>query len=280
LNASGCWSSNKEQLTELFVSKLGGSVSKTCTLFSREGNKEPNYFFMKKDGIHFNSKGIPNLGYDYYKQLYKLSHDKPYILSITYESFDKLKILLQDYDNFVDKNVLVEINLSCPNTDIEIPGYNIHFMERLLLNLKQYNLKYVKFGFKLPPYFEKKQIENIAQLFNNYDTLLIYIVTCNSIPNCLPLENHTNVLSVNYGGMSGKINKHIALSNVATFSLFINKNISIVGCGGIDTIDDIIDYFTYGAKFVQLASCFYDETNNKLDIEKINVLVEKFINKN
>jgi dihydroorotate dehydrogenase len=38
LNASGCWSLNEDQLTELYESKLGGIVPKTCTIFCKESN--------------------------------------------------------------------------------------------------------------------------------------------------------------------------------------------------------------------------------------------------
>jgi dihydroorotate dehydrogenase len=49
-----------------------------------------------------------------------------------------------------------------------------------------------------------------------------------------------------------------------------------VGCGGIDTIDDIMDYLNNGAAFVQLASCFYHVEGNSLCVDKINKTKEKF----
>jgi dihydroorotate dehydrogenase (fumarate) len=191
---------------------------------------------------------------------------------------DKLKILLLDYDSFVNKNMLVEINLSCPNLEIEIPGYNKHFIERLLLVLVGYSLKNIKFGFKLPPYFERSIINDLADLFNRYQHILVYIVSANSIPSCVPITDNQFSLSKIYGGLSGKVNKYIALSNVLTFSKKIDKNITIIGCGGIETIEDIYDYLNNGASLVQLASCFYDETNNSLNIDKINTVIDKYIN--
>jgi len=282
LNASGCWSLNEEQLTELFESKLGGIVTKTCTIFCKEGNPEPNYYQLENN-IHFNSKGLPNLGYQYYKNLSKKFNEKfnekPFILSIAFEDFDKLKILLQDYNNFIDTNMLVEINLSCPNTNNEIPGYNKHCLEGLLHALTGYNLTKVQFGFKLPPYFVKQDIYQLSELFNSYPKLLAYIVVSNSIPNCLPIVEGKTVLSTTFGGMSGKINKYIALGNVVLFSQHLNKQIKIVGCGGIETLADVNDYLQNGADFVQLASCFYDQQNNKLNIEKINNLINNYLKK-
>ena len=69
------------------------------------------------------------------------------------------------------------------------------------------------------------------------------------------------------------------MSNVVSFSKLIDNKIKIVGCGGIDTINDVKDYLNNGADFVQLASCFYDVENNKLDIVKINELIREFSEK-
>jgi len=278
LNASGCWSLNEDQLTELYESKLGGIVPKTCTIFCKESNTEPNYYQLENN-IHFNSKGLPNLGYQYYKQISNQFQDKPFIISIAFEDFDKLKILLQDYENYIDNNRLIEFNLSCPNTELEIPGYNRHFLEKLLCALTGYKLTKIKFGFKLPPYFQKQEIHKLSELFNLFQNLLAYIVVSNSIPNCLPLVDGQSVLSTTFGGMSGKMNKFIALGNVILFSQHLNKQIKIVGCGGIETLEDVQDYLNNGADFVQLASCFYDQQTNKLNIEKINNLINNYLKK-
>jgi dihydroorotate dehydrogenase len=278
LNASGCWANDESQLSELYNSKLGGLVAKTCTHFFREGNCDPNYYQLDKN-IHVNSKGLPNLGYQYYKQISNKFQDKPFIISIAFEDFDKLKILLQDYENYIENNRLIEINLSCPNTELEIPGYNRHFLEKLLCALTGYKLTKIKFGFKLPPYFQKQEIYLLSELFNRFQPILAYIVVSNSIPNCFPLVDGKPVLSINFGGLSGKINKYIALGNVVLFFQNLNKQIKIVGCGGIETLEDVRDYLNNGADFVQLASCFYDHLNNKLNIEQINNLIDNYLKK-
>ena len=45
-------------------------------------------------------------------------------------------------------------------------------------------------------------------------------------------------------------------------------------------IEDILEYFKYGASFVQLASCFYNSQTNKLNISKINNLITPTEKKN
>jgi len=278
LNASGCWCMNEEQLDELYSSYLGGIVTKTCTIFSKEGNTEPNYYYCEKTNAHFNCKGLPNFGYDYYKKLSKKYTKKPYIISIAFENYDDLKVILNDYEKYSHgKQLLVELNLSCPNLNALILGYNYFEIEKLLGVLKMYNLKNIKFGLKLPPYLQVDLMQTIVNIINKFTDIVKYIVLSNSIPNCVPLNNSKPVLSKIVGGMSGKLNKYISLSNVVYFSKILSKEIVIVACGGIDSLEDIEDYLDNGASFVQLASCFYDAESNTLNKDKINKIVQQFI---
>jgi dihydroorotate dehydrogenase len=187
--------------------------------------------------------------------------------------------MLNDYEKYSDgKQLLVELNLSCPNLNALVLGYSHFEIEKLLGVLKMYNLKNIKFGLKLPPYLQVELIEIIANIINNFTDIVKYIVLSNSIPNCVPLEeNGKKILSKQVGGMSGKINKYISLSNVMYFSKILSKEIVIVACGGIDSLEDIEDYLDNGASFVQLASCFYDSESNTLNKEKINKVVQEFI---
>ena len=277
LNASGCWCMNETQLDELYQSSLSGIICKTCTYNCKDGNKKINYICDEERKVHFNCKGLPNLGYQYYKKLYERYTVKPYIISLAFENYDNLQMILLDYDKHVNGQVLVEINLSCPNLHSSIPGYDIVQVKIILNFLRNFKLNNITFGFKLPPYLQIEFINDLAILFNEFTDVLKYIVLSNSIPNCLPLKNGVPILSNTFGGLSGKLNKHIALSNVYSFSKILDKEIKIVGCGGIETIEDVTDYLNNGADFIQLASCFYDEISDKLNINKINDFVEEYL---
>lgn len=98
----------------------------------------------------------------------------------------------------------------------------------------------------------------------------------NSIPNTLPIYNEEYVLSNIYGGLSGKINKFIALGNIYTIKKILSETIKIIACGGIETLEDIKDYIEVGASFFQLGSGFYDQTSNTLDTNKINEIIDAF----
>jgi dihydroorotate dehydrogenase (fumarate) len=277
LNASGCWCINEKQIIKLYNSKLGGVVTKTCTITQKTGNPMPNYYYDYKNNIHFNSKGLPNFGYNYYKNVIANYNEykKPIILSVAYENLEDIRLILTDYENFANKNVLVEINVSCPNVNSRIYGYHKKDIIKLLDFLSSLKLKFIKIGLKLPPYFEIEFITKLSKILNNCTSFLKFIVVSNSIPNAVILNDNTHepILSNKYGGMSGKLNKHISLSNVMTFTKTLSKEIKIIGCGGIETIEDILEYFKCGASFVQLGSCFYYQTLNELNISKINDLI-------
>ena len=281
LNASGCWSASEEQISSLANSKLSGIVSKTCTIFSKKGNPECNYYKVENENIHFNSKGLPSYGYSYYRDISSKIINKPFILSVAYDVKENMIPILKDYDNSVNKPSLVEINMSCPNVESQIPGYHLCEIEKLSIFLYKLNLQHLEFGLKLPPFFEIDMMNNIIDCLNAFGETernpIKYIVLSNSIPNALPLVNSEPVLANIYGGLSGKFNKYIALSNVNVFSQKLNKKIKIVGCGGIETKEDILDYFNFGANFVQLASCFYEETSNSLNIKKIDNLIDLYV---
>jgi dihydroorotate dehydrogenase (fumarate) len=205
------------------------------------------------------------------------THDKPIILSVAYENLDDIIFILCDYETTVKTNVLVEINMSCPNVHSRIKGYHKREILKLLEFLSSFDFKFIKFGLKLPPYFENEFIFKLSLILNKYSGILKFIVVSNSIPNTVVLneDTHTPILSNKYGGMSGKFNKYISLSNVMTFSKTLNEEIKIIGCGGIKTLEDVTDYLNCGASFVQLASGFYDELTDELDIFKINELISK-----
>lgn len=280
LNSSGCWCANKQQLDDLFDTKLDAIVTKTCTLYSKKGNPEPTYY--TKDGVSINSKGLPNEGYEYYKQLYNnYSLNKKFILSVAWEqdTTNTLK-LLKDYDSFVSKEELVELNLSCPNVSHVIPSYNPVLLKEILNCINNLELKNIIFSLKLSPYLDH-QLSNIiintivsCNVTNKYK----YIVLSNSIPNGLILNNGESVLSSVYGGLSGRLNKFISLSNIHYFYKVLidrneEKNIKLIGCGGIETVQDIKDYLDCGASYVQFGSCFYNSSVNSLDNDKINNVI-------
>ena len=58
------------------------------------------------------------------------------------------------------------------------------------------------------------------------------------------------------GGLSGKPLKPLALSTVSKFYKLTNGKIPIIGCGGISSAQDCIDFCQAGATIVQIYTAF------------------------
>lgn len=279
ISASGCWSATEEQIKDLLVNcNVGAICLKTCTLFSRDGNQEPTFY--RNDGFTFNSKGLPNNGYNYYRNIllkYNVNDNKPFFISLAFENIKKLIIILDDLNSISKRNTFVEINLSCPNINCNsIIGYNL---EQIKIMLDRLNKKYnnITIGLKLPPYLDIEVVKKLCYLLNKNLYLIKFITLCNSIPNALCFNNEREpVLTTIIGGMSGKANKFISLGNISLFNKFLNKNINIIGCGGISSVSDILDYEKLDVNYYQIASFFYDENNNRLNTANINLIIEEY----
>lgn len=286
MNASGCHSKYKEQLDSLIDSGMTTIITKSCTLHENTGNPTPNF---KEVNVHtsINCLGMPNLGYNYYKNLLVGYYKKgiTYIISMDASHWGDLKTMLLDYDAYVGTmkqemgiqdgiREFVEINASCPNKLGLVSGqitriiaYDPTELSRLLENIKNLQLANIHIGLKLSPYVDKLLLGQIGSVITRYSSIVKYIVCGNSIPNGMIIDLDTGkpYLSVKTGGISGTANKLLGVANVYQFNeifkmgikMGMGADISIIGCGGIETVDDSREYLLAGAKGVQIGRILY-----------------------
>jgi len=230
-------------------------ISKTCTLFSNDGNPEPNFMEIN-DNTSINCLGMPNYGYTYYRNFYtefkKLN--VTYIISMDASNWNELEQMLLDYDKYLsthghgNQREFVELNASCPNklasvtADASCPNkpnivhgqcqtsriisFDPILLARLLENIKLLDLQHITIGLKLSPYIDKYLLDEISEIIITYSSLVYYIVCGNSIPNGMVIDpiNKKPLLSVNTGGISCTANKLLGISNVYQFvNIFKNK---------------------------------------------------------
>jgi dihydroorotate dehydrogenase (fumarate) len=273
LNASGPCCSIEEELIEIDNSGAGGVVTKTVTLEKREGNEKPRYYDNILGSI--NSMGLPNQGHQYY---IKVSEQikKPYIISMSGITLKDNIIILSNIllavKNFNKKIDGLEINLSCPNIigkgqlAYDFKSLNTYLNELCsIYETITYNMENKPIlGIKLPPYFELDHFEIVANIIIKYP---INFITCiNSIGNGLIIDYTTETTVIKpkdgIGGIGGSYVKPTGLSNVRNFYLQfqkLNKNINIIGCGGIESGRDAFEYILCGADLIQIGTQFYKE---------------------
>lgn len=277
MNASGVKCMTLEELSNMKNSGSGTWITKSCTLSPREGNPSPRYVDLKLGSI--NSMGLPNLGFEFYLDYvlneHKEGNDNLFfsVAGLTLE--DNIEMLNQIEKS--DFQGLVELNLSCPN----IPGkpqtgYDFERTEEVLNKVFSFYTK--PLGVKLPPYFDMVHFEMVADILNIYP---IQFVTCiNSIGNALYIEDESVVIKPKggFGGIGGTYVKPTALANVRMFYKLLRKDISIIGCGGVETGRDVFEHILCGASMVQVGTqLMKDDTKifSKLSYELKEIMKTK-----
>ncbi|VWL85510.1 dihydroorotate oxidase [Oceanivirga miroungae] len=275
MNAAGVNCYTIDELEEIRNSKAASFVTKTCTLNTRQGNLEPRYYENELGSI--NSMGLPNLGIDYYLN-YLESLDGTYFLSVTEMNTENIHKILEKI-NESSFNGLVELNLSCPNIEGKPQiAYDFKTTDKLLADIFKYFKK--DLGVKLPPYFDLAHFDIMANILNKYP--IRFVNSINSIGNAIIIdENDTVVIKPKngFGGLGGEYIKPTALANVNAFYRRLNKDIKIIGTGGVNTGRDVYEHILCGAYMVQIGTRLQKE-KSKVFERILNELKEIMKEKN
>lgn len=260
-NASGCRCTTIEQLDVLNDCPYTVAVlTKTSTMHNQSGNLKPRIYVT--DNFILNSLGLPNYGYIYYLDYFLANKGKlikPFIQSVYCSDVGCLGVMLDTLTNKIspEDNYMLEINLSCPNIENGIPLCHDFEKFESYLQCIDSKVKHIKWGIKLAPYFSRDEFDKVANLLKKYR---VTTITCiNSLGGCLLFDKNGNPkLSTTYGGLSGKPLLTIGLANVYQFRLRL-KDIHIIGCGGVSTHHDILQYKFAGANAVQVGTKLWQE---------------------
>lgn len=253
-NASGPLCTTEEELNALGHSAAGAILSKSATMEARQGNPEPRYYETSWGSI--NSMGLPNKGYQFYASYAEQAqtHNKPYFVSVSGLSPEDNIRILRDLNAF-DSIAAIELNLSCPNVPGKPQtGYDFDESRRLLEAV--FEAPGHKIGVKLPPYFDMPHFEMMATVLNDFP---IAFVTCvNSIGNGLVIDTERESVVIKpksgFGGIGGDYIKPTALANVRKFYTLLDKDVTIIGCGGVKSGMDAFEHILCGAGAVQIGT--------------------------
>ena len=261
MNAAGVACMTIEELEGVKNSEAGTFVTKTATLEFRQGNPEPRYQDVPLGSI--NSMGLPNNGLDYYlNYLLELQVKEPnrtFFLSLVGMSPEETHTILKKVQES-DFRGLTELNLSCPN----VPGkpqiaYDFDLTEKLLAEVFSFFTK--PLGVKLPPYFDIAHFDAMAEILNKFP--LTYVNSVNSVGNGLYIDLDKEEVVIKpkggFGGIGGEYIKPTALANVRAFRQRLNKDIKIIGTGGVTNGRDVFEHILCGADLVQVGTILHQE---------------------
>jgi dihydroorotate dehydrogenase (NAD+) catalytic subunit len=247
LTASGTFGYGYELADLIPLKRLGGIVTKTITLEPRAGNLQPRITEVAS-GI-LNSIGLQNIGVKAFikEPLEKLNKiDVPVIVSVAGatvgEYVETVKILSSQ--NGISA---IEINLSCPNLKKKIVCHDLSLMRDVIRGVKK--VSRIPVIAKLSPLVT--DISELALAAQNAGADGVTIA--NTYPAmAIDIRTFKPKLFTVKGGMSGACVKPMSVRCV--YDAYQDIKIPIVGCGGIMTGEDAVEFILAGAAAVSVGS--------------------------
>jgi dihydroorotate dehydrogenase (NAD+) catalytic subunit len=243
--ASGILGLSQSIFNRLYNLGAGAIVSKSISLLPREGYRNPTIVNVDRMS-YINAVGLANPGAESFSE--EISNNiGPLFVSLVGSDKSEISAIIR---KFKDLKILgFELNLSCPHVEkmgMEI-GDDLNLVDDIIRSIKKETTKplFVKVGLGKSDILEVARVAESAgadgiTAINTLRAMKIDIQT-----RCPVLENKI-------GGLSGSAIKPLGIRCV--YELSKSLRIPIIGCGGIMTYADVIEYMMAGASAVQIGS--------------------------
>ncbi|MDR0618006.1 MAG: dihydroorotate dehydrogenase [Endomicrobium sp.] len=247
LTASGTFGYGYELADLIPLNMLGAIVTKTITLEPKLGNLQPRIAEVSSGLL--NTIGLQNIGAKAFikEPLENLSKvGIPIIVSVA-GSCVKEYVQTAEILSAQDAISAIELNLSCPNLRKEIVCHDFPLTDEVIKSVKK--VSKVPVIAKLSPL-----VTDIAELALCAQNAGADGVTlANTYPAmAIDVKTFKYKLSTVKGGLSGGCVKPMSVRCV--YDAYQNIDIPIVGCGGIETGEDALEFILAGARVVSVGS--------------------------
>lgn len=247
--ASGTFAEGLERVMDF--NRLGAFVTKTITRELRAGNPLPRV--VERPGSLINAIGIPSKGVPYFieKTMPQYApYDTPLVVSIsapTVEGFASLAAELT-----IAGIAAIEANISCPNIEEDGKAFamNVDTTERVTRALRAATT--LPLWVKLTP--NTGDMPSIARSAEAAGADAV-VVANTILSMAIDLRTFKPCLGNIMGGLSGPAIKPIILRQV--FQCAKAVKIPVIGCGGISTAEDAVEYMLAGASAVQVGTATF-----------------------
>jgi len=253
LVASGTFGYAKEMTAFVDFAALGGIVPKTVTPQPRPGNPPPRT--VETTGGMLNSIGLDNDGFDQFvdeKLPYLLTLGAPVIVNIaarTTDEFHQMATVL----NAREGVAAVELNISCPNVSGGVDfGTNPELAGEVVAAVRSAGeLPVIA---KLTP--NVTSVVPIAQAVADAGCDAVSLI--NTFQGmAVDWKRRKPILGNRLGGLSGPAIKPLALRIVWQVAQAVD--VPIIGIGGIQCLNDVMEFLVTGASAVQIGTAnFYN----------------------
>lgn len=262
MTASGTYGYASEYNDFIDVSELGAVVTKAISLYPRAGNKHLRITETKAGMI--NSIGLENVGIEKFIEV-KLpelqQNNIDFVMNVAGSTLDEYVKVAKICD---DNNIkAIELNVSCPNVKAGCLEFGTD--ENSLFELVS-AVRAVYNGFlivKLTPNVTSIEKLGIAAQKAGANALSA-INTLKGTSIKIDFIKGKFYKTIVQGGYSGIGIKPVAVGAVSRLVKAVD--IPVIGMGGIETLDDVLEFFAAGAEAVQIgtANFTHPETAGKL----------------
>lgn len=247
--ASGTFSDDLAGVFDLDL--LGAHVTKTITAQKRDGNPTPRVCEVR--GSMLNSIGIPSKGVDHFVNEvvpFYARYDAPLVVSISADTADDFAELCTKVA--VPGVAAIEANISCPNIEEHGKAFSMSASSTAEVMGKLRKACDLPLWAKLSPNTgETVEVARAAE-----DAGADALVVANTmLAMAIDIHSRKPKLGNLLGGLSGPALKPIALRMAYQCAKAVN--IPVIGCGGISTAEDVIEYMIAGATAVQVGTATF-----------------------
>jgi dihydroorotate dehydrogenase (NAD+) catalytic subunit len=271
MTASGTfgWGTEYEHLFD--IQRLGAIVGKGTTLKPREGNPQPR-LAETPSGV-LNSIGLQNIGV---KAVIKekapvwATWRVPVIVNIVGETVKEYAKLAKELDGVAGISAL-EVNIGCPN--IKAGGAEFGASPKIAAEVTAR----VKANTSLPVLVKltpnTSDIAGVARAVAGAGADAISLI--NTLRGMvIDVAQRRPILGNIFGGLSGPAIKPIAIYMV--YEVAGAVDIPVIGCGGIATANDALEFIMAGASAIQVGTANFSNPRAPLDVlEGIERFMEK-----
>lgn len=247
--ASGCFAI--EYREALDFSQLGALVIKSVSPKSRAGNPTPRV--AETRGGMLNSIGIPSKGLDHYRDRVLPPYcgfDTPVVVSISADTADEFAEAVACLS--LPEVAAIEANISCPNLEADGMAFAIapETTYQVISAIRRRTRHPV--WAKLTP--NASHIAAVARAAEEAGADAL-VMGNTVLGMAIDIRSRKPRLGNVMGGLSGPAIKPIALRMV--HQCFRAVRIPVIGCGGIASADDAVEFMLAGAAAVQVGTASF-----------------------
>ena len=249
--ASGILGISMDVFDRLYGAGAGAVVTKSLSSKPWEGYANPTIIGVKGEGW-INAVGLSNPGAAYFAEMIRPNQNVPIIVSLVGSVPEEFETMIAQFENC--RVTAYELNLSCPH--VAKVGLEVGDDPRLVKSI----VRTVKSATDVPVIAKvglgtTHYLDTVGTTIGAGIDAITAINTIRAM--AIDVKTQRPILSNKFGGLSGTPIKQIALRCI--YEISSEYDIPIVGCGGISSWEDAVEFILAGACAVQVGSAVGDK---------------------